>query len=73
MATGKITGQEQRYSRIDLLDFAANVEGAKAAYDALRPAVQRRDAALAEQRLFGFKDGTASLKAEDPALLDRHV
>ncbi len=67
VATGKITGEEERYSRIDLLDFAANVQGAKAAYDALRPAVQRRDAALAQQldtrfrtvqqRLAGYRTG----------------
>jgi iron uptake system component EfeO len=29
VATGKVTGEEERYSRTDLWDFAANVEGAR--------------------------------------------
>jgi iron uptake system component EfeO len=47
VATGKITGEEDRYSHTDLWDFAANVEGSQAAVAALRPVVQERDAALA--------------------------
>lgn len=31
-ANGKITGEEQRYSRVDLVDLAANVEGAEQAF-----------------------------------------
>jgi len=46
VATSKITGEEDRYSHTDLWDFAANVAGAKAAIDALRPALLERDAAL---------------------------
>ena len=46
VATGKVTGEEERYSRTDLVDFQANVEGAKQAYDALRPVAVDRDAAL---------------------------
>ena len=37
MATGKITGEEERYSHTDLWDFDANFEGSLAAIDALRP------------------------------------
>ena len=37
VATGKITGEEDRYSHTDLWDFNANVEGSKAAIAALRP------------------------------------
>src|SRR5262249_20812679 len=40
VATGKITGEEDRYSHTDLWDFAANVEGSKAAISALRPVLQ---------------------------------
>lgn len=47
VATGKITGEEDRYSHTDLWDFKANVEGSQAAIAALRPVVQERDAALA--------------------------
>ena len=46
VATSKITGEEDRYSHTDLWDFAANVDGAKAAVDTLRPALSERDAAL---------------------------
>jgi len=46
VATGKITGEEDRYSHTDLWDFNANVEGSKAAISALRPVLEERDAAL---------------------------
>ncbi|MFI5897526.1 imelysin family protein [Actinoplanes sp. NPDC051513] len=42
VATGKITGEEDRYSHTDLWDFAANIEGSKAAIAALRPVLQER-------------------------------
>ena len=46
VATGKITGEEDRYSHTDLWDFNANVEGSNAAIAALRPVLEERDAAL---------------------------
>ena len=46
VASGKITGEEDRYSHTDLWDFDANVEGSKAAIAALRPVLQDRDPAL---------------------------
>jgi iron uptake system component EfeO len=46
VAKSKVTGEEERYSRIDLLDFAGNVDGAKYVYSALRPALQARDQEL---------------------------
>ena len=42
VATGKITGEEDRYSHTDLWDFDANVEGSKAAVAALRPVLEER-------------------------------
>jgi iron uptake system component EfeO len=42
VASGKITGEEDRYSHTDLWDFDANVEGSKAAVAALRPALEQR-------------------------------
>ncbi len=47
IAIGKITGEEDRYSHTDLWDFAANLEGSEAAVQALRPALEERDPALA--------------------------
>ncbi|MEV6932029.1 iron uptake system protein EfeO [Dactylosporangium sp. NPDC051485] len=38
VATKKVTGEEDRYSHTDLWDFAANVEGCRAAIAARRPA-----------------------------------
>jgi iron uptake system component EfeO len=49
MANSKITGEEERYSHTDLWDFAANLDGSKAAVSALRPALERRDPALVKQ------------------------
>ncbi|WP_067496424.1 iron uptake system protein EfeO [Actinoplanes sp. TFC3] len=46
VATGKITGEEDRYSHTDLYDFNANVEGSQAAIAALRPVLEERDPAL---------------------------
>ncbi|MGL4175471.1 MAG: iron uptake system protein EfeO [Dermatophilaceae bacterium] len=46
IATGKITGEEERYSHTDLWDFEANVEGSKAAIQALRPFLEQADPAL---------------------------
>ncbi|MGC4940967.1 iron uptake system protein EfeO [Kribbella sp. DT2] len=55
VATGKITGEEDRYSHTDLWDFQANVEGSQAAIQALRPALQQRDAALVTTLDTNFK------------------
>ncbi len=46
IATGKITGEEERYSHTDLWDFEANFEGSKAAIQALRPFLEDQDAEL---------------------------
>ncbi|SNY48093.1 iron uptake system protein EfeO [Paractinoplanes atraurantiacus] len=46
VASGKITGEEDRYSHTDLWDFNANVEGSKAAIASLRPVLEERDPAL---------------------------
>ncbi|WP_412541730.1 iron uptake system protein EfeO [Longispora sp. K20-0274] len=49
VATGKVTGEEDRYSHTDLWDFEANVEGAKAVVAALRPLIDKKDAALGKK------------------------
>jgi iron uptake system component EfeO len=46
IATGKITGEEDRYSHTDLWDFAANLEGSEAAVQALRPYLEEADPEL---------------------------
>jgi iron uptake system component EfeO len=42
VAASKITGEEDRYSHTDLADIAANVAGARKAYELLRPALVAR-------------------------------
>jgi iron uptake system component EfeO len=61
VATGKVTGEEDRYSHTDLYDFQANVEGSQAAIQALRPALQKRDAALVTTLDANFKAVFAAL------------
>ncbi|MGW7490503.1 iron uptake system protein EfeO [Streptomyces sp. NPDC054786] len=64
VATGKVTGEEERYSHTDLVDFQANVEGAEKAYELLKPVVAQHDATLAKELDKQFKAiGT---------LLDKH-
>jgi iron uptake system component EfeO len=46
IATGKITGEEERYSRTDLWDFAGNLEGSQKVVDTLRPFLLKVDADL---------------------------
>jgi iron uptake system component EfeO len=46
VATGKITGEEDRYSHTDLWDFKANVEGSQGAVAALRPMIDEKDPTL---------------------------
>ena len=46
VAKSKITGEEERYSRTDLVDFQANVEGSKQAFVLLVPALTATDPEL---------------------------
>ena len=46
VASKKISGEEDRYSRTDLFDFQANVDGAQKIVALLDPLVQKRDPAL---------------------------
>jgi iron uptake system EfeUOB component EfeO/EfeM len=62
VSKSKITGEEERYSRIDLLDFAANIEGARAAFAAIEPALKAHDPALATLIDTRFADVEAGLK-----------
>ncbi|MFJ3514710.1 iron uptake system protein EfeO [Streptomyces sp. NPDC090131] len=49
VATGKVTGEEERYSHTDLVDFKANVEGAQQAYELLKPIAVKNDPELVKQ------------------------
>ena len=43
VSASKITGEEERYSHIDLVDFEANVQGAQAAFDAVKPILAKKN------------------------------
>ncbi|MCQ8773484.1 iron uptake system protein EfeO [Streptomyces telluris] len=49
VATGKVTGEEERYSHTDLVDFHANVEGAEKSYELLKSVAAKSDAALVKE------------------------
>jgi len=66
----KITGQEEAFSHLDLVDFAANVEGSQHAYSLLRPGLDRIDSSLVQQIDQQFQDVLAMLgHYRDPAAL----
>ena len=49
VATGKVTGEEEYWSRTDLWDFQANVDGARVGYEGVKPILEQKDPDLAEQ------------------------
>ncbi len=67
VATGKVTGEEEIWSHTDLWDFQANVDGARVAFEELKPVVEQKNPDLAtelttrfrqlQQRLDRYRDG----------------
>ena len=64
VATGKVTGEEEYWSRTDLYDFQANVDGARVGFEGVAPILETKDPALATE----LDDRFAELEA----LLDQH-
>ncbi|MFJ4209526.1 iron uptake system protein EfeO [Paenarthrobacter sp. NPDC089675] len=60
VATGKVTGEEEIWSHTDLWDFQANVDGARIAFESLKPALQQKDAELSKS----LDDKFTALQAE---------
>jgi iron uptake system component EfeO len=60
IATGKITGEEDRYSHTDLWDFQGNLDGSQNAVQSLRPYLQDADPELVGQ----IDDRFAAAQAE---------
>ncbi|MFF3762604.1 iron uptake system protein EfeO [Streptomyces sp. NPDC001922] len=67
VATGKVTGEEERYSHTDLVDFKANVEGAEKSYELLKPVAGKNDPALVKEldRQFAALDKLLDQYRED--------
>ncbi len=61
VSQGKITGEEDRYSKTDLWDFDANLQGSQAAIERLTPALEQADPALLGKIDGGFSDIYATL------------
>ncbi|UNL85775.1 iron uptake system protein EfeO [Priestia koreensis] len=60
-AISKVTGEEERYSHIDLVDLAANVEGSQAIYHAILPALTDKNPDLSNQLDTEFNQLTETL------------
>ncbi|MBP2411394.1 iron uptake system component EfeO [Arthrobacter stackebrandtii] len=68
--SSKITGEEEAYSKLDLVDFAANIEGSQQAFEYLKPALQEIDPGLTKQISTQFETVTTALQDyQDPAAL----
>jgi iron uptake system component EfeO len=61
VSEGKITGEEDRYSKTDLWDFDANLQGSQAAVDKLKPALEKADPDLLAKITTGFADINATM------------
>jgi iron uptake system component EfeO len=62
VSASKITGEEERYSHIDLVDFEANVEGSEAAFEAVKPLLDETNPELSGEIEADFKLVFASLE-----------
>jgi iron uptake system component EfeO len=59
--TEKVTGEEEAFSHIDLVDLAANVEGAQEAFAYMRPGLQKLDPSITKRIASEFADTTTLL------------
>ena len=64
VATGKITGEEEYWSRTDLWDFQANIEGARVGFEGLRPLLKQKNPDLDTQIAAQFAAVEALLDAQ---------
>jgi iron uptake system component EfeO len=62
VSASKITGEEERYSHIDLVDFQANVEGSQVAFESVEPILSANDPKLAKQIEADFEAVYTALK-----------
>jgi iron uptake system component EfeO len=62
VSTSKITGEEERYSHIDLVDFLGNVEGAQVAFQAVAPLMEDKKPELVKEVEEDFEAVYTALK-----------
>jgi iron uptake system component EfeO len=70
--SSKVTGEEDRYSHVDLVDFQANLDGAMEAFDVLQPALRKTDPDLVSTVQDSYKAIVGSLRPyqQRPGYLD---
>ncbi|MGY4901792.1 iron uptake system protein EfeO [Streptomyces sp. 900116325] len=49
VARNKVTGEEERYSHTDLVEFKGNLEGAQKSYELLKPVAAKNDLGLTQE------------------------
>jgi iron uptake system component EfeO len=64
VATGKVTGEEEYWSRTDLWDFQANVDGARVAFEGVQAILEQNDPELAEELQTRFAELQTLLDAQ---------
>ncbi|CUR55989.1 conserved exported hypothetical protein [metagenome] len=64
VATGKVTGEEEYWSRTDLWDFQANVDGARVGFEGVQPILEEKDPDLADQLTTRFDELQVLLDAQ---------
>jgi iron uptake system component EfeO len=67
VSASKITGEEERYSHIDLVDFKANVEGSQVAFESVEPLLSESDPKLAKEIEADFEAVYESLEPYETA------
>lgn len=70
--SAKVTGEEDRYSHVDLVDFQANLDGAIEAFNVLKPALTKIDPDLVSTVVDRYKAIVTSLRPyqHQPGYLD---
>ncbi|WP_373766492.1 iron uptake system protein EfeO [Glaesserella sp.] len=56
VSTTKVTGEEEIFSKTDLYDFKANIEGAEKIYEIFKAKLEQKDAKLAKEIADRFQD-----------------
>lgn len=70
--SSKVTGEEDRYSHLDLIDFKANLDGSMEAFDVLVPTLNKTDPDLVQTIQDRYRAVVAALKPfqQDPGYLE---
>ena len=64
VASGKVTGEEEYWSRTDLYDFQANIDGARVGFEGVEPILEQKDPVLAETLRTRFDELQVLLDAQ---------